>query len=87
MPDPRHTDWSDHMHTSCFTLLFSLLFVPRVIDFYRIQRDAMITSAERWLQGVWRRGGQGEGINNASRKKIVSFYTLEPKLTQNVYLK
>lgn len=40
----------------------------RVIDFYRIQRDAMITSAERWLKGLLRRG-RGEGVNTASSKK------------------
>lgn len=39
----------------------------RVIDFYRIQRDAMITSAERWLKGLWRRG-RGQGASTASSK-------------------
>lgn len=39
----------------------------RVIDFYRIQRDAMVTSAERWLKGLWRRG-RGQGASTASSK-------------------
>lgn len=32
---------------------FFFFVLHRVIEFYRKQRDAMITSADRWLKGLW----------------------------------
>uniref|UniRef100_A0A665UJJ3 Kynurenine/alpha-aminoadipate aminotransferase, mitochondrial n=1 Tax=Echeneis naucrates TaxID=173247 RepID=A0A665UJJ3_ECHNA len=39
------------MHTSTFTQCS--LSSHRVIEFYRKQRDAMISSADKWLKGLW----------------------------------
>lgn len=35
------------------TFWFFFLSSHRVIEFYRKQRDAMISSAEKWLKGLW----------------------------------
>lgn len=58
--DHHYTDWLDQSDTytpiRCASRCGSLSCCS-VIDFYRVQRDAMISSAERWLKGWWQQGG------------------------------
>ncbi len=63
-------DWFDWLRQQLHTHLSrSFLSSHRVIEFYRKQRDAMITSADKWLKGLWQK--QAVLIDNNKYNKFI----------------